>query len=636
MRNKRNILLLEPNYKNKYPPIGLMKIATYYKILGDNVVFYKGDLKKFVLDEICLCLMDKLSAIEKTINWKIHKEKLKSFLIKRGCPVLIELLNESDYPLLLNNALDYYKDYYKKKEYYDHPQWDIVCISTLFTFHWKVTVETIHFAKKIVKDINNVKVGGVMASVLPEEIEKETGIKPIFGLLNYPGALGDDNDIIIDTLPLDYSLLDEIDYRYPASDAYYGYTTRGCKRRCSYCAVWKIEPKFVEFYPLTDLIKETNKQFGEKKDLLLLDNNVLCSPKLPKIINQIKSCGFTRGALFVEPNRYEITIKNLKSGLNKRANMKWLVGYLNDFIPKVKKESDKQKYYNTLREYQLNSLDTITLENISASHEILAPIIEANRSKVPKKRYVDFNQGVDAREITEEKIKLLSEIPIRPLRIAFDSMKYEKVYVKAVKLAAKYSITSLSNYLLYNENEEPVELYRRLKINIDLCERLKITIYSFPMKYHPIEGDYRLNREFLGKYWNRKYIRAVQTVLNATKGKIGRGKQFFEKAFGRDEEEFHKILLMPEVYILYRLYYEKEGFTDTWWEAYRSLTEKQKARANKIIFTNDFSHIDTQTSSKKLRSVLYHYTITRNDYENEDRKKLSMEKLKCFYPNPTL
>ena len=28
---KRKVLLVEPNYKNKYPPMGLMKIATYYR-----------------------------------------------------------------------------------------------------------------------------------------------------------------------------------------------------------------------------------------------------------------------------------------------------------------------------------------------------------------------------------------------------------------------------------------------------------------------------------------------------------------------------------------------------------------------------------------------------------------------------
>ena len=36
------VLLVEPNYKNKYPPMGLMKISTYHKMLGDDVRFVKG------------------------------------------------------------------------------------------------------------------------------------------------------------------------------------------------------------------------------------------------------------------------------------------------------------------------------------------------------------------------------------------------------------------------------------------------------------------------------------------------------------------------------------------------------------------------------------------------------------------
>ena len=37
------ILLVEPDYQNKYPPIGLMKIATFHRGMGDSVEFYKGE-----------------------------------------------------------------------------------------------------------------------------------------------------------------------------------------------------------------------------------------------------------------------------------------------------------------------------------------------------------------------------------------------------------------------------------------------------------------------------------------------------------------------------------------------------------------------------------------------------------------
>lgn len=76
----RNILLIEPNYKNKYPPIGLMKIATYHRTLGDRVTFFKGDLKEFVSDMLTKKCVDKLNNIDDTINWSSCYDNIQKYL----------------------------------------------------------------------------------------------------------------------------------------------------------------------------------------------------------------------------------------------------------------------------------------------------------------------------------------------------------------------------------------------------------------------------------------------------------------------------------------------------------------------------------------------------------------------------
>ena len=130
-----------------------------------------------------------------------------------------------------------------------------------------------------------------MASIQPDEIEKATGIRPHIGTLHTPYKdIDKDNPYIIDELPLDYSILDEIDYVYPDSGAYYSYSTRGCIRKCSFCAVWRIEPEYQEYLPLRERIDRTRKLYGEQQNLLLMDNNVLASNRLEDIIEDIKSC----------------------------------------------------------------------------------------------------------------------------------------------------------------------------------------------------------------------------------------------------------------------------------------------------------------------------------------------------------
>jgi radical SAM superfamily enzyme YgiQ (UPF0313 family) len=239
----------------------------------------------------------------------------------------------------------------------DKFEWDRIYISTLFTYDWSETIKTIKSYRYSVKGSasENLVVGGVLATLMSEDIKKEVSCRVVKGLLNENGKLGYVDDEIIDLLTPDYGILDEIEYKYPATNAYYLYTTRGCIRQCSFCAVHRIEPKFENFISIVDQIKKIEDNYGAKKDLLLLDNNVLASTKFNSIISEIKKSGFKKGA--------------------------------------------KQTYINK------------SGFNTSVS------------------RWVDFNQGLDARLLTEQKIARISQIAIRPLRIAFDDIKYKYLYI---------------------------------------------------------------------------------------------------------------------------------------------------------------------------------------------------------------
>lgn len=647
---KRNILLIEPNYKNKYPPIGLMKIATYHRMLGDNVTFFKGDLKEFVAELLTKKCIEKLNNIDETINWNAHYENIKQYL-RNGKTLEYYNFPKSNFQILITEAFKEQKNNFTSIEY-KKTLFDRVYVATLFTFYFKITVETINFAKTLVRDNSDVFVGGVSATLLYDDIIEQTGITSIKGLLNKPKILDKDNkilgknkNVIVDTLPLDYSILDETDYKYPENNAYYGYMTRGCIRRCSFCAVPTLEPKYCEYVPIKQKIEEIKAKYGEKRNLLLLDNNVLASPRFPEIIQEIIDSGFGKNATYIEPNEYEIAIRNLENEINDTAYKKKIFNFNLLLLNRLNGKT-QQNIYDLLQNNLLLNLQTATKQNLlKVAYEIL-PIYTKYFRKVSKQRYIDFNQGVDARLFTEEKVNLLGKINIRPLRIAFDSWNDRNHYENAIRLSAKAGIKNFSNYILYNFKDEPKDFYHRLKLNIDLCKELDINIYSFPMKFHPITGEDRFNRDYLGKHWNRKYIRAVQAVLNAIKGKVGsgnadKGKEFFEKAFGKNEDEFFKILEMPETMILYRFFFEWLGdekkypvSTNAWWQCWQEtfavLTETEKAELEEIIHQNKFSPLPSKNYNPKFAKLLSFYTNYRADVVSEGTE---LYKLKKEYDN---
>jgi hypothetical protein len=641
----RNILLIEPNYSNKYPPIGLMKIATYHRMLGDKVRYFKGDLRDLIIDELWKDCLNDLNFIDNSINWNIKQAIIKKFIKTKNSQILRELnLGESKSELLIISKLDNYADIFRKKLYTKSPKFDRIYVTTLFTFYWKITVETIEFCKKLVKNPKELHVGGVLASLLHEELEKETGIKPMKGLLDKPGMLDPENpgakSIVIDNLPLDYSILDEIDYEYPTRSAYFTFMTKGCTRKCAFCSVPILEPTYKPKIETIDKFMDIKERFGDQQNLLLMDNNVLASPKFLEIIDEIKAMGFYKGATFIEPNQLDIAVKNLESGYNDNSFMRRAFRLLHELVPRLKKEV-AQTYYNVLADNNLLNFDTTTKEGIFTAYTQIKDIYEKYRSKSPKLRYVDFNQGTDCRYVTEEIMQKMSEIPIRPLRIAFDYIGLKKQYVAAVKLAAKYGIKELSNYILYNFQDKPEDLYERLKINVELCKELDIAIFSFPMKYIPLFGEDAKHREFTGNHWNKKYIRAIQSILNVTKGIVAPANKnektsFFEAAFGKNLDEFFEILYMPETYIVYRYDFrddDKIGYTPLWKKEYRDLKTNYPEEwelAKKLIHESKFTGdiLGDTSLTPRVKHFLRHYTIPRGSIERSDT---AYQKLKAKY-----
>jgi hypothetical protein len=100
--------------------------------------------------------------------------------------------------------------------------------------------------------------------------------------------------------------------------------------------------------------------------------------------------------------------------------------------------------------------------------------------------------------------------------------------------------------------------------------------------------------------------------LNSTHGKIGKGLSFFNEAFGANEEEFQKILLMPEALIIHRMKY-KENVTAEWWKLWTALTEGQREVAKPVIFAYNFadSILDSIVDAD-VRGVLRYYQIRRD------------------------
>lgn len=550
------ILLIEPNYKNKYPPIGLMKISTYFKNKGDFVQFHKG---------------------------------------------LLPQMETSTF--------------------------DKVFVTTLFTFDFEMCVQTIKYYIAIVGSAN-VYVGGIAATIMPEKfIEAIPNINLLKGQMTSSKMMGYADDINIDILELDYDILWDVSYEYPAADSYFIYTSRGCPRKCSFCAVKTLEPTFYDCDNIVQQVQRVDECFGIKKNLLIMDNNILYSEHFEDTIDELINLGFDNKNNKVKKcNTMKYYIKSLaarvKEGRKKESLLARIRKELNGI--KYSRISNKDSALLKVVCEDLEKLsDDVLIERLFANREFLEDFFERyHYHKVS--RYVDFNQGLDARLFTEEKAKKMAQIAIKPCRIAFDDLNIQKDYFDAMERAVKFGITHFSNYLLYNYKETPEELWKRLHLNIQFCKKHAdkgINLFSFPMKYASIEHT---NRDYVGQYWHKKYLRAINVILNVTSGVVAKEDDFFYRAYGKSAEEFIEILTMPDDFIRFRDFFEKNVFSQMWKKHYIALSINDKRDLLEILdkMIEEPEVLDMHYNDN-IDAILKFYTV----------RKTKVEKNEIYYKN---
>lgn len=443
-----NILLVEPNYRSTFPPLGLLRISAFFKSIGETPIFVRGT--------------------------------------NQDC---------------------------RKKT------WNKIYVSSLFTFELPRTVKTINFYINSVKDpTTDIVVGGVGATLMPEYLNKNSDCRVVVGPLCNPDMLGF-NEPPIESFTPDYDILKTIDKKYSPEDAYFTRVTTGCIRKCAFCAVPELEPKFGYLQSLREQINDVDRKYGQRHDLIVLDNNILALENISDILEEIKALGFKRGA-----------------SLNGR------------------------------------------------------------------KRFVDFNQGIDVRLITPDIAKSLAEIAIYPVRIAFDHISVEKNYRQGVKNLAESGLKNIMTYVMFNFKDTPEEFYRRLRINLDLSKEFNIKITGFPMRYCPTDD---VDRHYISQHWNWRYLRGIQCILNATHGVISTNPSFFDISFGRNFNEFENIISMPDRFIIYRSKYTKEA--NNWKADFNKLSQTQKQDLFAILAQSHDRKLAPTSFDSQIAQVLSYY-----------------------------
>ncbi|MBE0520887.1 MAG: Fe-S oxidoreductase [Candidatus Methanoperedenaceae archaeon] len=141
---------------------------------------------------------------------------------------------------------------------------DLIYITSLFTYWQKEFWETAEYYRTLFPN-TPINVGGIYVSLFFENSEFQKKCAELKVTAN-KGTVEK-----FEKSPPDYSLVD-VDYQII-------HASRGCKRHCTFCGVWKIEQEFVP--------KESIKNEIVKNKLVFYDNNLLANPYIERILKEL-------------------------------------------------------------------------------------------------------------------------------------------------------------------------------------------------------------------------------------------------------------------------------------------------------------------------------------------------------------
>lgn len=159
---------------------------------------------------------------------------------------------------------------------------------------------------------------------------------------------------------------------------------------------------------------------------------------------------------------------------------------------------------------------------------------------------VDFNQGLDARFITESVAATLKGLKIPTIRLAYDFATMRKSLMKAISALRGVGLSSrryghICAYVLFNYKDTPEDLFTRVR------DLLAWGIAAYPMRYQPLNGDYAFEKDsYISPGWTPEELEMVAAARRV----IGYGGAFppYEGLVRKfaDARDFHEAFGLRE------------------------------------------------------------------------------------------